>query len=109
MKDKAGPIIGWSTEGGVVPSGEGRPIDALVDFPCVFKFKVVGDAGFIPPLLERVGKVIGRAITDDEHSVRASKKGNYTSVTLDIPVDSADVVYSIYAVIKDDERVRFVL
>lgn len=82
-----------------------------MDFPCVFSFKAVGvaTAGFVSDLLDRVSRVIGRAVEPHEHSVRQSARGRYKSVTLDLFVESGDEVYSIYRAISEDERVWYIL
>lgn len=104
MDDEAGPLMGWSL-GGL----KQRPIEELVDFPCTFTFKAVGEAtdGFVSSLLAKVGDLLGREITSDEHSVRASKKGNYQSLTMNLFVTSGEQVYDIYAVLNADDRVRY--
>ena len=106
-QDAAGPLLGWSLGTGL----QRRPIEDLVEFPCVFCFKVVGNAApdFIPSLLKRVASVLGRQIEPDEHSVRKSAGGKYESVTLNLRVDDADQVYSIYRTISEDTRVRYLL
>lgn len=105
--DSAGPLLGWSLGTGL----KRRAIDELVEFPCVFRFKVVGVAteGFVEALLARVAKVLGRPVASTEHSVRRSAHGRYESVTLDLPVQDGDAVYAIYEAISDDERVKYLL
>lgn len=105
--DSAGPILGWSLGSGV----EQRRIHDLVQFPCEFCFKAVGRAtgGFVGTLLERVARVIGRAVKDDEHTVRRSAQGTYESVTLNLWVTSGDQVYSIYEALGADDRVKYLL
>ena len=53
--------------------------------------------------------MLGRSVRDDEHSVRSSAHGAYESLTLDLYVTSGDEVYSIYAALHGDERVKFLL
>lgn len=105
--DKAGPLLGWSLGSGM----KKRPIEELVEFPCTYTFKAVGEATdeFVASLLQKVGEVLGREITGEEHSVRASRKGNYQSITMNLFVTSSEQVYDIYAVINADERVRYML
>ncbi len=105
--DVAGPLVGWSLETGLKQQG----LAELLDFPCVFTFKTVGVTGdaFLPAVLETVHKVLGRALTPAEHSVRESAKGKYTSVTLDVPVESSDEVYSLYKALGGTAGVKFVL
>jgi putative lipoic acid-binding regulatory protein len=105
--DSAGPLLGWS----LASFGESRRIHDLVQFPCEFCFKAVGrsTAGFVANMLERVSKVLGRAVTDDEHSTRKSAQGKYESVTLRLWVESGDQVYAVYEALSADERVKFLL
>ena len=104
-RDSAGPLVGWSLAA-VAPPGR---IHDLETFPCEFHFKAVAKAGFVATLLERVGRVLGRAVTDDEHSVRKSAQGRYESVTLRLWMTSGDEVYAVYAAIGADDRVKFML
>lgn len=106
-KDTAGPLLGWSLGTGL----ERRPIEDLVEFPCVFQFKAVGVATgeFVSDMLERVGRVLGRRVEPHEHSVRQSARGRYESVTLDLFVHSGEQVYSIYRAISEDSRIRYLL
>jgi putative lipoic acid-binding regulatory protein len=105
--DSAGPLLGWSL--GAVQ--ESRRIHDLVQFPCEFCFKAVGQstADFVASMLARVGEVLGRTITDDEHSTRKSAQGHYESVTLRLWVTSGDQVYAVYAALGADARVKYLL
>ena len=105
--DSAGPLIGWSLEHGI----EGRKLDELMDFPCVYAFKVMGpaDDAFETTLRDNIGEVLGRKITDSEVSKRQSAKGKYQSITVNVEVETSKVVYAIYAAISSDSRVRYVL
>jgi len=103
--DEAGPLIGWSLGTGL----ERRPIDELVEFPCIYAFKAVGvaEGDFVSSLLSRVGAVLGREVRPDETRVRESAQGRYQSVTLELFVTSGEQVYSIYEAMHADDRVRF--
>jgi putative lipoic acid-binding regulatory protein len=116
--DVAGRMLGWSL--GALAQPERGRIHDLVSFPCEFCFKAVGRVvddvddeegaqGFVATLLERVARVLGRDVTDGEHTVRKSAQGTYESVTLTLWVTSGDEVYSIYAALGDDERVKYLL
>ena len=107
MKDVAGPLLGWSI-GAVQPPTR---IHDLVQFPCEFCFKAVGrsTSTFLPNMLARVGAVLGREVTDDEHSTRKSAQGKYESVTLRLWVRSGDEVYAVYAALGADDAVKFLL
>jgi putative lipoic acid-binding regulatory protein len=105
--DSAGDLIGWSIGTGI----KQKPLEELMEFPCSYDFKAVGkgDETFVTHLLERVSSEIGRSIEPREYSIKTSKEGNYTSVTLSLLVTNADEVYRIYAAIKSDERVKYIL
>ena len=105
--DTAGPLLGWS----LGALDKSRRIHDLVQFPCEFCFKAVGQAtaGFVDTMLERVGAVLGRAVTVDETSTRKSAQGRYESVTLKLWVTSGDQVYAVYAALGADTRVKFLL
>ncbi len=107
MTDSAGPLLGWSL--GAVQ--DQKRIHDLVDFPCEFCFKAVGKTAsdFVESMLERVGEVLGREITDGEHSTRKSARGRYESVTLRLWVTSGDQVYAVYAALGADDRVKYLL
>ncbi len=105
--DEAGPLVGWS-----LSSGFKKPsFDELVEFPCVFSFKAVGQSGegFVSSMLERVARALGRAVKEIEHTVRASSQGRYESVTLNVYVTSGDEIRSVYKAIGEDKRVKVVL
>lgn len=105
--DDAGPLLGWSLGTGL----RRRPIEDLVDFPCVFCFKVIGEAsgGFVEDMVAQVERVLGRSVEPHEHSVRQSAGGRYEAVTLDLRVESSDEVYAIYRAVSEDPRVRYLL
>jgi putative lipoic acid-binding regulatory protein len=107
MEDRAGKLVGWSL-GAVM---EQKRIHDLVQFPCVFCFKAIGNAsaGFVQTMLDRVADVLGRAVTAEEHSVRSSAHGAYASVTLQLYVTDGDQVYSIYEALRADKRVKYIL
>lgn len=106
-QDAAGPLLGWSLGTGL----KARPLDELVEFPCVFSFKAVGEASasFLPDLQGRVERVLGRPVRPEELTVRHSAKGRYESVTLALWVTSGQQVYAIYEAISEDQRVRYIL
>ena len=106
--DDAGPLLGWSL---AAMANEKKRIHDLVQFPCAFCFKAVGRSTetFVLGLLDRVGAVIGRSVTDGEHSVRKSAHGTYESLTLTLWMSSGDEVYAVYAALGAGEGVKFLL
>ena len=107
MDDSAGKLLGWSLGAGMPQ----KKIHELVEFPCVFCFKAVGVASseFVASMLRRVAVALGRAVKQEEHSVRKSSGGQYESVTLQLYVLSGDEVYSVYEAIRADKSVKFIL
>ncbi len=92
-------------------SGSGRPIEELVQYPCVFRFKAVAkaDADVVKALVARVEGVVGRTIDGDAWSARDSSKGRYTCLTIDVYVTSGQQVYDVYEALRSDERVTHLL
>ncbi len=105
--DHAGPLLGWSLKTGI----QQQTLDELVDFPCVFTFKTVGvaDDDLLDRIQQTVAGIVGRKLNDDEHSSRESAKGKYTSITLEVPVETSTQVYSLYAALGETPGVKFVL
>jgi putative lipoic acid-binding regulatory protein len=105
--DSAGPILGWSIGSGM----SRRPIDELVEFPCVFRFKAVARAEetLVPDLIARVADVLGHPVDTSAWSTRDSSQGRYTCLTLDLWVTSGDEVYAIYEALRQDARITHLL
>lgn len=93
-----------SNTGGEGPS----PIwDQLVDFPCVFTFKVIGMAqgDFANDIIDSVAT----ALNTDRKYLKTSyrDRGKYRSITVEAPVNTAEQIYDVYAAIDRDPRVKF--
>ncbi|KAM3569082.1 hypothetical protein VYU27_008810 [Nannochloropsis oceanica] len=90
-----------------------RVFDRVLDFPCVFNIKVIGqpaenDAGsFDRDMVELVGQVTGAPPSDIVYSSRDTSSGKYRSLTIHAPVKSADELYEIYEKVDLDPRVKF--
>ena len=82
--------------------------DELMEFPCAFPFKVVGDAH--EALTDRVVAVVQRhAPGDYSPPGKASSKGSYYSVTIRVTVTSKDHIETLYTELAGIEGVRRVL
>lgn len=82
--------------------------DALVEFPCVFTFKVMGLA--VPHLPDRVVAVAQQhAPGDYQPTVKPSSKGNYHSVSIQITVASQQHIETLYQALAAIDEVRYVL
>lgn len=82
--------------------------DELLDFPCNFPFKVLGVAHDSLP--DQVVEVVQKhAPGDYVPKVKASSKGNYHSVTIDVTVTSKEHVETLYIELGKIDLVRHVL
>ena len=105
-------------------TGEKRRVfEALVEYPSIFKMKIVGsdDGGgvegggddgdesqkmsFAPSIVKVVAESCGVDVSDVRHSIR--KNGKWISVTVHAPVQNADMLYSLYENVDKDSRVKF--
>jgi uncharacterized protein len=78
-----------------------RPLDELVDFPCVFTFKVVGlnEGDFLDDICVSVAGALKTATQHLKTSFR--DRGKYRSITLRAPVNNAKQIYDVYAAIDE--------
>mmetsp|Transcript_199 Transcript_199/g.339 ORF Transcript_199/g.339 Transcript_199/m.339 type:complete len:180 (-) Transcript_199:195-734(-) len=86
---------------------ERRPLSDLVDFPCVFTFKVVGlrQGEFAEDICDSIARVLEIERVNVKLSFR--DRGKYRSLTINAPCNNADQIYDIYAAIDRDPRVKF--
>ena len=107
--DTAGPLLGWSI--GAMDATGKRPIEDLVQYPCVFRFKAVAraEADLVAGLIQRIEAVIGKAIEEGAWSTRDSSAGRYTCLTVDVYVVSGQQVYDVYEALRADKRVTHLL
>lgn len=86
-----------------------RVFEALVEYPSVFKMKIVGkddeQESFAPDIAALVAKSCGVETSMVKHTKR--KKGKWTSVTVHAPVKNADMLYALYENVDKDPRVKF--
>eukprot|EP00871_Galdieria_phlegrea_P005201 jgi/Galph1/5682/GphlegSOOS_G4306.1 len=87
--------------------GQRRLIDELVDFPCKFQFKIIGvrQGNFVGDMVDCVAEVL--QIDPSYLEVYTRDRGKYRSITIDAPCNTSEQVYSIYAAIDRDPRVKF--
>lgn len=82
--------------------------DELMDFPCAFPFKVVGEAH--ETLTDKVVAVVQKhAPGDYSPSTKTSSKGSYHSITIRVTVTSKDHIEMLYTELAAIEGVRRVL
>ncbi|OCG07058.1 DUF493 family protein YbeD [Gilliamella sp. wkB178] len=83
-------------------------LNELLDFPCSFTYKVMGEAK--PELVDKVITVIQRhAPGDYSPSIKPSSKGNYHSVSITINATHIDQVENLYKELGEIDIVRMVL
>lgn len=89
------------------PKDGARSWDHLVDFPCVFTFKVIGMAqgDFVNDIVDSVAS----ALEMDRKYLKTSfrDRGKYRSITVEAPVNTSEQIYDVYAAIDRDPRVKF--
>ncbi|ACA87973.1 MULTISPECIES: DUF493 family protein YbeD [Shewanella] len=82
--------------------------DELMEFPCSFPYKVVGDAS--ETLADRVVAVVQKHVPGDYvPSSKVSSKGTYNSITIRVTVQSKEQVESLYIDLAAIEGVKRVL
>lgn len=82
--------------------------DELLEFPCAFPFKVVGQADEALPA--QVVEVVQRHVPGDyAPTVKASSKGTYHSVTIRVTVKSKEQVETLYEELAAIDKVIRVL
>ncbi|PKG39841.1 DUF493 family protein YbeD [Psychromonas sp. Urea-02u-13] len=82
--------------------------DQLLDFPCVFAFKVMGVSG--PELMGEVLTVIQKnAPGDYAPTVKPSSKGTYQALSVPVTVTSKEQIEAIYNELNNLESVRYIL
>jgi putative lipoic acid-binding regulatory protein len=82
--------------------------DELLEFPCVFAFKVMGVAS--PELMSDVISVVQKhAPGDYAPRVKPSSKGTYHSLNVPVTVKSKEQIELIYNDLNKLESVRYIL
>ena len=84
-----------------------RVFEALVEYPCKFKIKIVGanEGTFVSEMVALVAENCNVEPESIDYSERRS--GKWTSVTVSAPVESAEMLYVLYENIEKDPRVKF--
>lgn len=84
-----------------------RVFEALVDYPCDFVMKIVGanEGTFVEEMVAVVAESCGAEPGSIQHSVKTH--GKWTSVTVNAPVKSAEMLYTLYEKVDLDPRVKF--
>jgi len=87
-----------------------RVFEALIDYPNIFKMKIVGrdpdePDKFTPDIVNTVATSCGVDISMVKYTEKT--KGKWISVTVHAPVRDADMLYSLYENVDKDPRVKF--
>jgi len=87
-----------------------RVFEALIDYPNIFKMKIVGrdpdePDKFTPDIVNTVATSCGVDISMVKYTEKT--KGKWISVTVHAPVRDADMLYSLYESVDKDPRVKF--
>lgn len=99
-----------------------RVFEALVNYPCLFTLKIVGanDDTFVQDVLQIVATTceVTMEIVEEEESVLSCSNtnqiehsikynGKWASITVQAPVQSAQMLYQLYENVDRDPRVKF--
>lgn len=92
------------------PPQEGSPEAPKIEFPCAYPIKVVGDNGddFRDVVLQVMGEFCG-PVDDKDVSVRLSRTGKFSSVTVTITATGEKQLQAIFEALKATGRVQMVL
>eukprot|EP00593_Proboscia_inermis_P011011 CAMPEP_0171323672 /NCGR_PEP_ID=MMETSP0816-20121228/115721_1 /TAXON_ID=420281 /ORGANISM="Proboscia inermis, Strain CCAP1064/1" /LENGTH=202 /DNA_ID=CAMNT_0011822439 /DNA_START=547 /DNA_END=1155 /DNA_ORIENTATION=+ len=84
-----------------------RVFEALVEYPCEFQIKIVGanDGTFVTDMIALVAESCG--VKSDAVSWTERLNGKWVSITVNAPVQSAEMLYALYEDIDKDARVKF--
>lgn len=84
-----------------------RVFEALVEYPSVFAMKIVGanEGTFVEDMVQVVADSCDKPVSDIEYSTKAM--GKWISVTVQAPVESAEMLYTLYENVDKDPRVKF--
>jgi len=84
-----------------------RVFEALVDYPCEFKIKIIGanEGSFEEDMIALVAEFCSVDVEKLSHSSR--KNGKWISVTIDAPVTDGEMLYALYELINREPRVKF--
>jgi putative lipoic acid-binding regulatory protein len=86
-----------------------RVFEKLVDYPCNFQVKVIGlkQGHFTTDIIDIVARVCGVASDQIKFTLRPSRSEKYLSISVECPVQNADMLYEVYGELDKDPRVKF--
>jgi putative lipoic acid-binding regulatory protein len=81
-------------------------IERSVNFPCIYKFKVVGSGDdFASSLARDVERVIGRSVPEEKFEFEPA--GRYQRIIINVEVENARQVTALYDAIRVNPQVKF--
>jgi len=98
---------GYTLYADEVTGEKSRVFEALVEYPCDFTLKIVGanEGLFVEEMVAVVAESCQVEAHDIKHTTR--ENGRWTSVTVQAPVKSAEMLYQLYENVDRDPRVKF--
>ncbi|MCY1077416.1 HP0495 family protein [Archangium lansingense] len=98
-----------STQG---TEGDGQEQKPLIEYPTVYTFKVMGrqePTGFVEYVRDLFRSLMGSEISPDSIREQPSSKGTYVSVSVSVYLLSEEHRRSIYARLRQEQRVVYYL
>lgn len=86
-----------------------RIFDSLVEYPCEFTIKVIGQGDIAADVVNKIGRVTATDPSLIKFKTNPSSRGTYVSVSVDAPVANADELYECYAALRGDPRIKFTI
>lgn len=85
-----------------------RVFEALIEYPTMFTLKIVGaNEGLFADEMKAVVADVCKVTPDNVVIQSIRNNGKWTSVTLNAPVQSAEMLYELYEQVDRDPRVKF--
>ena len=84
-------------------------LEDLMEFPCQYRIKVLGDAAddFPPLVCSAIAKHAGASTSEPE--VRSSRNGKFVSVNVEFTATSVPQLEAIHASLTETGRVKYIL
>jgi len=84
-----------------------RVFEALVDYPSIFTMKIVGanEGSFVIDIVTLVAEACETDVSEIKYTTKVM--GKWVSVTVKVPVENAEMLYSLYEKVDLDPRVKF--
>jgi uncharacterized protein len=92
-------------------SGDGQEQKPLIEYPTVYTFKVMGrqESNFLEYVRELFRVLMGTEVSPDSIREQPSSKGTYVSVSVSVYLLSEEHRRSIYARLRQEQRVVYYL